>query len=520
MNNKPFCPVYYDNGDGEVPKPNGWVPVDEWVPQPEDVYYKSCKGRLIIPVSKFYNISGEQADNLDTFSLASKRCYNGDKMRFHLPQYLNYFEKFYDQDKELFSVTATIKYLIDYQQGYTKDIFVNDIKRYILSDSIKNKAHYMNEHNYLLDLDSKKYHNDKNPSLTYRDRHAKALLWMSLLMNMCIPLLTHYIFVHSDQVTNSNEFLLEVFDYILDMPGMDIYNKLFETCHSNVYKSSLKQKVLWDMQPIRGKNVTTHTLDSVKNIILNIMPKYAYNSNIISLNFVSIKRSNGYQIENIGWEYEYVSLSNSKRDAENNSVFDKFESYLIKQNESLYLLNKTAAEETMKMIEIMYGPFDKEEIDYYIERLEDIDGNIINNFQKSLIFLLFLKYFGDPQTICSINKVDYVKLMIAASRILASNRLVALPYIISSKVEKMVSKKTVNKRELEKIKSSKWWKMVWNKYEDEKIENIIISMLATILSSEFRIIDYNDKELDGQIFNKDYIAEYIGEEVLMYITLI
>ena len=60
----------------------------------------------------------------------------------------------------------------------------------------------------------------------------------------------------------------------------------------------------------------------------------------------------------------------------------------------------------------MYGPFDENEINYYINRLDNGNGEIINSFQRNLIFNLFYKYFGDPYTIKSINKEDYVKLFI------------------------------------------------------------------------------------------------------------
>ena len=92
----------------------------------------------------------------------------------------------------------------------------------------------------------------------------------------------------------------------------------------------------------------------------------------------------------------------------NNSEYDKYESFLVKQNESLFLQNKVNANQTMKQIEQLFGPFPQEEIDYYIQRLEENDSDtIINSFQRNLIFNLFYKYFGDPVSIRSINKVDY-----------------------------------------------------------------------------------------------------------------
>ena len=70
------------------------------------------------------------------------------------------------------------------------------------------------------------------------------------------------------------------------------------------------------MQSIRSKNTTTLSMDSLENIILNIMPKYTYDKNIVSLNFSSIKNSVYFQVTGIKYEYQYVPLSSSNRDAD------------------------------------------------------------------------------------------------------------------------------------------------------------------------------------------------------------
>lgn len=167
---------------------------------------------------------------------------------------------------------------------------------------------------------------------------------------------------------------------------------------------------------------------------------------------------------------------------------------------------------------MIYGPFDQDEIDFYVEELTRDGKNVINSFQKDLIFNLFYKYFGDSTSIRAINQHDYVKLMIASKRILEANGMIILPYIISSKVNRLVTRKNMNKKELVKLESSPLYSSIKEKYKNDKIEKQILSIIAIILSSEFQIIDYNDDELNGKKI--DIIPEYICEEILMYITLI
>ena len=196
----------------------------------------------------------------------------------------------------------------------------------------------------------------------------------------------------------------------------------------------------------------------------------------------------------------------------------KFESQLSKQDEGLYLQNKVNCEETMKMIELMYGPFSDDEIDFYINKLSKDGTFTINSFQEDLVFNLFYKYFGDTISIKAINQRDYIKLIIAAKKLLELNGLIIMPYIISSKVKRLITRKSVNKKELSKLQSSPFYQLVLDKYKNPKIENQILSMIAGILSSEFEIIDFYDDELDSRLVETN--IDLLLEEVLMYVLLI
>lgn len=289
------------------PKEN-FIPVDDWVPEEEDKIFKCPKGSIFLDVSSYYGF--DKTTPLDYFSVTEKRCYNNDKLRSHLTHYLNYFVKFYDQDKELQMIYYRLKYIMDYYtDNYSDDNFIYDLQRYIMSPTMMAKIDAMNEDNYNLELN---YTNDKNPSLQYNDNHGKIMMKISLIMNMIIPLCVH--FIHVKKIYNVNDFLLRIYDIIIHRFGVDIYSKLYDTAVSNVQRNKNNNEVLWDIQDIRGKNVTTHSLYSVENIILNIMPKYCYNQNIVHFNYRSIIQNTKFQITDIGYEYNFVSLSSSARD--------------------------------------------------------------------------------------------------------------------------------------------------------------------------------------------------------------
>lgn len=488
---------------------------DEWKANREDMYFTTAKDVIICPLNEYFHTGDNNRINF--FWIKPKRSYTSDLLREHCCHYLNYFEKFFDVEKEYFTNMATIKMLIDSIPDYNMDNFMFDINRYILQPSIIGKVIAMVEHNYALELS---YKSANNPQLQYTDVHAKALLESSILMNLCIPLTTHFAYIR--KVSNIDEFLLDVYDNILYAPqfnGIDIVSKLYETSVSNVNRNAKNNAIIWAKQDIRGKDTVTHSMGAVRNIILNIMPKYTFSQNLVSLNYTSIQKSNKFQVVDIQYEYTYVSLSSSKREGEDNaSDFDRFESNLTKADESKYLQVKFNYEYTMKTIESEYGPFDPEEIEFYRREMRnDSTGNIINIFQRQLVFNLFYRYFGDTTSIYAINETDYIKLVIAARKMLKAGALGYLPYIISGKVNKIVSRKTLNKKEIAEMQSSQYYQLVIDKYKNEKIIQQALGTIATIITSSFSVIDFHDKEIHGKPINVE--TRIIIEETLMYILL-
>ena len=96
--------------------------------------------------------------------------------------------------------------------------------------------------------------------------------------------------------------------------------------------------------------------------------------------------------------------------------------------------------------------------------------------------------------------------------------MVSLPYIISSKIDRIVQRQSINKKELMKLEASQYYPIVNDKYKNDKIIKNILSIIATILSSKFTIVSYDEPELHGQPI--PIIPDFICEEVLMFINMI
>jgi hypothetical protein len=167
----------------------------------------------------------------------------------------------------------------------------------------------------------------------------------------------------------------------------------------------------------------------------------------------------------------------------------------------------------MKTIDARFGPFSQDRIEFYFNGVQSDTGSVMNNFQKQLIYNLFYRYFGDTSSIKAIDgSYDYIRLMLAAKNILTNCHMVIMPYVISAKVEKLVTRKTINKKEEVKLKASPYYPMVMEKYRSEKIMQSILSSIATVISSNFRIVDYDNPDINGKYI--DTIPDMVMEEML------
>ena len=281
---------------------SNFIPVDHWDTEKypieeKDRIFRNIHGEVILPFTDFFCNGDPDQESLNYFAMNTKRSYNSDVTRQHICRYLNYFEKYYDIDKELISVLYSIKLTIDRFPTYSIDNFMYDVNRYVIRNlNITRRITHFVEDNYLMRLSS---NNNKTPNLQFENKHAKILYKISLLMNIYIPLATHYMYIHGiKQSGDVQRFMLRLFDMCnskyKDEEGVDIYNKIYETALSVVNKSKNPDKILWEKNQIRGNNPTTHTKDSVCDVILQIMPKYVYidvendsEQNIINFNYFS-----------------------------------------------------------------------------------------------------------------------------------------------------------------------------------------------------------------------------------------
>lgn len=511
-----------------------FIPVDQWVPREDEKVFHERKGVIIAPIHTFYGLSEENPINY--FIMTPKKCYNGVTkvkpdgtvsicFREHCCNYLNYFERFYDTAHRLLGIYAHIKFLIDaYPDKYTAASFKSDLYKYIINYKTSPFIHYdvaqMVKDNYI--KMTSLYRNTKNPCLEYKDIHSMAFFEASLLQCIIIPMVSHFMYIHKISNAEIKNFLMECYDPIYTMLyykyGINLNNKLYETIITNISKNKTRNGTLWQMQAIRGINPTIHAYDTMQNIITQIVPKYCFGKNNISFNTNAIKNELTYKITGIPYEYDLIPVSSSERDDDNNSQTDRFEAHMTKQNEALATQLRINCADVMNKIEQLYGPFNEDEINFYIDQLTKGGRHVKNSFQSQLINYLFMAEMGDTNSIKFVNIHQYIILMLAAKRKLRMNNLFLLAEIIGGRVEKMVARKSVNKAILLRMKMSEKYNMVLNQYNFENvIEDTLFGFIAKSIASEFSYISFHNREINGKTIevNKDVISEEFLSYALM-----
>ena len=227
-----------------------------------------------------------------------------------------------------------------------------------------------------------------------------------------------------------------------------------------------------------------------------------------------------YKIIDIPYELTFSKLSASKRDSDQNSEYDRYESRLAKRDEALAIQNKTSAEQTVRRIVEKYGPIDDTEILHYKKKLT-LDGMpLMNYFQMQLVGYLYYKDFGYPTTFMGIhNATDYIKLIICGKRMLQQAGLVILPYIISSKIIRVATRKSISRKDISKYKKSVLYEQICQKYTSDKVRDKVWELIGTVASSQFEIIDFKDgkaTQYDG--ITLPMIQDIIYEEMMFFVV--
>jgi len=521
-----------------LPVPPGVVAVDEWgaiyeyrkdkdgndvqvlsrweIPE-EDQIFKAHEKTIIINFEDHFNVP----NILDKFYLQYKDSYVS-KLNL-ITHYLNYFIKYYDDDDELLGNYLCMKYWIDINPNNlprTRAEFIKMLYTTLITDSIYEKIKRMVEDNYRIDLAQTNKDNIKfSESLEFTNTHAKMLLIISIAIKMMIPISLHYITMYKDkkEIHNLSMYFKPMFDIIEEKEHINLYGKLFNSIHVKVNLSETKNTPIWDKYEMEQQDPASYAKELLdKNIIVDNIFKYLFVKNIIAFNSVIIETQlEFFVIKNLGVNLREISTD---KDSEGLSSLDKLEMNTTKIDESLIVISKLNIKQTIKRIKReMSVEITKEEVDWYNKYMT------ITSVGRDMLFYFYAKHFNGYRDLKSINKRQYIKLMILMKKALEMNGDIWLPQILSADIEGRINARTIhNNKLIEKIESSETYqRMLDDKYVAIKgmnKQNLILNILSTLLNTQFTYCDYEIQDRNGQPIKPDF--DQLGQEFLDFINLI
>lgn len=203
-----------------------------WKPKDEDVIANNDGKLFILRFDKAFGIPKLGIYNKFFIKKASY-----EKQLDVICKYMNFFMKFYDDERELVSAYLKIKYAIDREQKFNEnnsDQLIDLIYELLFTDSIVNKIYKIVEDNYLDDIessDSKKYVMEKKhlESLEFTNNHIKILLRISFGMKLIAPIMFHYVSFNVIKLDKDSDLIYKFYRKLFDIfsDEVNIYNKLF-----------------------------------------------------------------------------------------------------------------------------------------------------------------------------------------------------------------------------------------------------------------------------------------------------
>lgn len=477
-------------------------------------YVDNISGDTIKVISKqavsinFDEIFSTEDDILNNFIIKPKQAfYNNRNLIF---PYINYFIEYYDTDNELLMAYYHLKFMIDRKNNYSKELFIDELYEYILSDTMVEKINRMVEDNYTGSLKAKKEH--KHKSIQFTNEHGKIILASSLGIKMMVPLVTHYL--AKSNITNTDLFLLEVFVNIFSYfeGEYNMKNKIYELVLSKVNTTQSKDRGHWNNVEIDGEDIESETTNIYNSMIVNILYKTRFQGNIAAYLSASIRQNMGWMVKRkFGKNHRAIT---GQKDSDGLSDLDKIEMNMSKMDESYIILGEINIDHVIKKLRKKFKvDYEDDEVHYYMENMK------LNKLQKELIFQILGRYFGCIRDIYnSVDEIKIAELIIIIKHIFALKGFKIMQHILTGKMDYNPNLRKLPKSKLNDMMNSDKYFYIKKKYKytcNLVLETEVFrEILNKLLNSDVEIVDYSlrnsgKKYIDIQGFDNLIMAEYM-----------
>lgn len=497
-----------------------------------------------IMIFKFDKLFGKNKIKIYNKFFIQKGSY--EKQLVTITKYINFYLDKYDTDKELGMAYFKLKYALDVENRFNADnmqAFINLIYEIMFTDTMIEKICYMVEENYLDDIENNsggKYNGKENKhleSLEFTNKHIKILLRISFGMKIMSPILFHYLAINTIKLDKESMVIYQFYEKLFDIFGEDvnIYNKLFVYVKAKVLESKSHNERIYEQRDIMGVDVYSVINLFVKKVLISEnMVKYLFNEvyiekekkykeSVIGFNKTIIKFQLNYFLKD-QYAKNLAEVTNTK-DVDGLSGIDKLEMNIQKMDEGIIVLSDTNVSTSIRNISRMLNvDIDPLELAYYREHHKP------HKLQIELVNSFYSKYMGGYRDLNLVSLEEYLKLLLLLKKRLLlesgySNKdtefvvSAKLPYILTGNVGEKINTRIIrNNKFVSKIEENYMYNDIINnkyKYLHQIKPNYILSLLSTIINTQFTYVCYEDKSILGKPI--EYSEDKISDELLFFL---
>jgi hypothetical protein len=420
-----------------------------------------------------------------------------------------------------------IKYNIDNKKydGSQYSSFINSIVN-LFDFTIVNEIRKYVRVNYVNTQDGNKDY--IIPSITFLDYHIKILFVISCMIHFVVPLCLEYI--RSYQNVAANTLLINTFlalfpiaqaidpEHLTPLDDnerpVDIYQKLYAFVEYKVQQTFKSDAIMWERITFLGVNYKTTIEDIINKLITNIIAEYQFDGNIINLNTsVILNSTQNYTLRkkdpfNIKC---FVDTDQNTQSDDNNIITEaeQFDSYSVTYDEFNVIIRHVFAQDTVDKILMRKGvSIDKNELQFYLNNVNNITVQNIHDFQQFTIFAAFYSYFGGTENMYGVNYEQWMTLVLAICDILRKNGIPELcKYVTGIRNKHYIMKKEARISRQQLYVDPSYNYIVQSKYKSIKAiidrkRNFIESNILLLTTNEYT---YNtpDTSLHGKVILKN-----------------
>ena len=496
--------------------------LEEWEPNDDQIYVSFNNDIVKARYDKYLGLC---EDNKLEIYVINKKHYR-DRMD-DICKVINYYTTFFDEKKQLFHSTLSIKFIIDQKTKMSINAFIKMVMKQIITDEFIRNIKNMTNHLYTINIDTDEEGKYKStPKIT--NIQAKLIVAVSFAIRCILPLCVHFSDTNNN-FPNKTDYI-KAFDKLImkiikrfEENDVEIFNTICRFVKYRVDRSwsadigiCLKKKQLY------GATKETYLEEVIHEVILvKSIYKLEYNRSVVSfIDGVIFLYHYNYKIENFKFkpvEIDPADQSNDDDDHLSHAEAIEMSNYRI--DESNPIINEV---NTVKVIEDIKKRFNikipKEEFQFY-------DKNIrISSVTQLFLEAFYTRFFHDSNAIYDLNRYATIELLIYMKKYLQLRGMDILPQLCTAKVRGKYKENTIkNSRFLEKIvTSSRWQNIIEKKFtyikELNQKEDPIIKDLSSFINSTFEFVDFHE-EVNGMIY-EDVDQDKIIDEFSTFLSII